>query len=352
MEGHVRLSYRQQELHYDIRINPSVFVDYDARYRESGISTFNDWKLSADNSLQFGLEYRRLDPDYGDSEVNGGAGVDAITGFEIQDEFAAYLQLDHGFNDDLEFVGGLRFDSLSGIGSHFSPRLALLYHITAEQTIKFLYGEAFKTPNFNELFSESFLLVGNPDLEPELVKSFDLIWVGEFDKVHLQLGYFYSIVSDSISETVSGGQRTFANTAGDESFSGLEAEARYFFNENWSLRAGGSHFFNQENHAFREAEYLAFAAVNYQKRKFNVNLSANYMGSKERLEQGSTELVDLDGYFDINAKVLYYYSDDWEFFVQGKNLLNQHFKTPAQGALENGVPNRGLEMSFGVKWKF
>ena len=351
LTGNVRVGYRRNEEDLRSAIAPGVGLNYEAVYKEYHFSSFNNWQFAKQSSLQFGLDYRRLEFDSADTSFNN-LPVALITDLAKQDLFGVFMQVDHQFNDEFEVFGGLRFDSLSSVDSSLSPRLGLIYHINENQDLKLLYGEAFRAPTFDELYTDAPVVVGNTDLDPETIKTIDLIWLGRFDRVHLHLGYFYSIISDAIFQEVSGFQRVYQNSDNEESFSGLELEIQYFWDENWSLRAGGSHFFNQAASSFRESEYLGFLALNYQERKFNVNLSANYAGSRERLDQGSSDLVELDGYWDINAKALYNFSVDWEFFIQAKNLLNHRFTSPAQGELENGVPNRGLELSVGAKWKF
>jgi len=64
-------------------------------------------------------------------------------------------------------------------------------------------------------------------------------------------------------------------------------------------------------------------------------------------------LITLNDYWQLFAKFSYKINDDFKIFLQGKNLLNEDYLTPASNAaLTEGIPNRGQEFLFGVNWTF
>ena len=351
LEGYFKFGVRKEREDAVLNYPGNTVLDLEGVYKEGNVSSFNNWQLRDDTSLQFGFDYRRVIFDTYDTAINA-TPINLISDFVEQDNFGAYLQLDHQFNEYLEIFSGLRFDSTSGVDSNLSPRLGLIFHINEDHDFKILYGEAFRAPAFEELYFENVISDGDSGLEAETVQTIDLVWLARFEKVNLHLGYFYSTITDSIVLVPEGSGLVNVNSESDESFSGLEFEAIAFLDDEWSLRSGGSYFFNQSSSSFRESEYLAFCAVNYKKKKYNLNVSANYMSSKERLDGNDVDTTSLDGFWDINAKISYDYSANLEFFIQGKNLLNQEFKTPSTTVIESGVPSRKIELSMGVKWKF
>ena len=351
-EGFWRFLYRHQEDSNRIRSAPNTILDYSGLYRTFSVSNFNNLKLTEGLFFQLGVDYRRLEFSDANLVVNETMTSPVVSELVNQDIISLYSQWIYKISESLELTFGGRFDRVSAVDSNLSPRFALVYHLNDVHTVKLLYGEAFRSPSFVESFVISPVIDGNPGLEPELVETWEWVYLAHYERLHLQLSYFYSTLSNEVVQSVVSGKRTFVNDSGEESYSGLEAELRYFLTASWSVRAGGSHYFNSPSSSFRDSEYLAFAALNFEKPKYNLNLSANYASSQDRLSLGSSELVTLSGYWDLNAKFIYHYSKDLDFFVKGKNLLNDRYETPAQGELENGVPNRGLELSFGVKWQF
>ncbi len=79
----------------------------------------------------------------------------------------------------LRFTGGLRFDEYSTFGRHLSPRAGLIINPVKSNTIKLLYGQAFRAPNVYELFYSTALgpslYRANPDLKPEIIDTYEIV---------------------------------------------------------------------------------------------------------------------------------------------------------------------------------
>jgi iron complex outermembrane receptor protein len=71
---------------------------------------------------------------------------------------------------------GVRMDRYSDMGSSVSPRAALVLHPAATSTVKVLYGEAFRAPSrWEGFYEEEDYQKRNPDLEPEKIKTFEVV---------------------------------------------------------------------------------------------------------------------------------------------------------------------------------
>lgn len=91
--------------------------------------------------------------------------------------WALYLQDEIRLLDTLTLSAGLRYDHYESFGSTSNPRLALVYAPTDRTSVKFIYGEAFRAPNAYELYyGDDFSFIANPDLEPETIDSWELIF--------------------------------------------------------------------------------------------------------------------------------------------------------------------------------
>jgi outer membrane receptor for ferrienterochelin and colicins len=103
-------------------------------------------------------------------------------------------------------VGG-RWDYYSTFGSTANPRLALIYQPFPQSTFKALYGEAFRAPNAYELYySYPGLAKDNPDLQPETIRTYELVWEQRLS-AHWRAsaaGYYYE-VENLVSQTVDPG---------------------------------------------------------------------------------------------------------------------------------------------------
>lgn len=97
---------------------------------------------------------------------------------------------------------GARYDNFTDIGSQLSPRMGLVQQLNQQHSIKLLFGESFRAPSESELnLQNNPVLLGNPELEPESVKSWDLVWVAQWNESAISLGYFESHFTDSIIQT-------------------------------------------------------------------------------------------------------------------------------------------------------
>ena len=72
------------------------------------------------------------------------------------------------FARDWTLTAGLRYDKFSDFGGTTNPRLALVWDAAKDVTAKFLAGQAFRAPSFNELYSANNPVnFGNTSLTPE-----------------------------------------------------------------------------------------------------------------------------------------------------------------------------------------
>lgn len=68
--------------------------------------------------------------------------------------------------------------------------------------------------------------------------------------------------------------------------------------------------------------------------------------SFDPLIPSSSEIVTLDSYFDLNANVVYKYSDRLTFFLKGNNIANQNYQRWIN------YPVQGVQGLFGANYKF
>jgi iron complex outermembrane receptor protein len=108
-----------------------------------------------------------------------------------------FIQDDVQIRDNLALSLGFRYDRFSTFGGTTSPRLALIYNPWENTACKLLYGEAFRAPSAFENYYHDGLATQkpNPDLDPEKIKTYELVWEQYFGE-HLRgvaTGYYYEI---------------------------------------------------------------------------------------------------------------------------------------------------------------
>jgi len=108
-----------------------------------------------------------------------------------------FIQDDVQVRDNLALSLGVRYDHFSTFGVTVNPRLALIYNPWEKSACKLLYGEAFRAPSAFENYYHDGLATQkpNPDLDPEQIKTYELVWeqyLGEYLR-GVATGYYYEI---------------------------------------------------------------------------------------------------------------------------------------------------------------
>jgi len=142
----------------------------------------------------------------------------------------------------LSLTAGIRMDDIEGRGTSFSPRLAAVFTPTTKDTIKALYGRAFRAPNLYELYYSS---PGqndpNPRLTPEICDTYELVWEHQYhDGWRTSAGpYLWEMAHAMQSVTDASGAAQTQNGGTAQAY-GFEAEVQKKWDSGARLRAYGT----------------------------------------------------------------------------------------------------------------
>jgi iron complex outermembrane receptor protein len=329
----------------------------------------NDWTINSDASVQFGVDLHSNRETDASAKNNFDLGMLAHGNFPItyygdflhstqvgnkksQDAAGLYTQYLQALSDSTNLTLGARYDYYEEIGKYISPRFGLVHQLNSNQTLKLLYGAAYRAPSLSETgFINNPVLVGNRDLDYETVKTWDLLWMGNWQKTSVSIGGFRNDYTHPIATGFLGPVRTYINGA-DEYSDGIESEASQQLTENWLVRATYTHFLSLPQSAFREAQQLASLVLNYEANNWGWNLSAIYQGQHNVLLPNNEQRT-LESFWYANSKFRYRINSNCNLNLAAKNIFNTAYETPGQGTgLPEGTPNRGREWSLGIDWKY
>jgi outer membrane cobalamin receptor len=351
----------------------SLFVNAEFDdYGESRIQWHNAWDINVNDKLQFGIEVRHINAPEAVTKNNFDLGDLANFNFPIRyygtlrattpvqassrrDIVGVYSQYQRQLSETTHLTAGLRYDNFSSISSEISPRLGLVHEVNQHNSFKLLYGAAFRAPAEAELhLINNPVLLGNHDLKPETVQSWDLIWVGQWVDTALSLGYFENHFTDSIVQTPNASGLLQYDNVDQDPTKGFEFELSKQLSRRWLVRASYTYFNEKSDISFREAEQLVSLMVNYQHNNWNANLIATWHDKRDVPAVDSNgKRITLDDSQLFLAKLSYNLKAGWQGFVQIKNILDKDYATPTIGALvPEGVPNRGREILVGISSQF
>lgn len=241
-----------------------------------------------------------------------------------QERFAASFSARRDDND--------RFDDATTV------RAAASYLLPAAGTrLHGSYGEGITNPNFFELFGflpDSF--VGNPDLQPEYSRSWDVgveqALLG--GRALVDLTWFSADLRDEIVTIfLPSLDSTVVNQTGISERDGLELTAEARLGSRWHLRGSYTHLDATDPDGARELRrprHSGSINLNYAflDGRGNVNLGALFNGSQRDSEFVSATpatVVTLDDYTLVNLAVSLELSERVEIFARGENLLDEDY---------------------------
>lgn len=148
-----------------------------------------------------------------------------------------FVQDDWRLGPRLVLNAGLRHDRYSDFRAVTTPRLALIGKPTPQQTVKLIYGQAYRVPSTFERYYAIEGYEPNPDLQPEVGNNLDLIWERRVSEtLRLQAAAQWLRIRDYILQDAGSGQ--FLNRSGHVDAQGLDLVA----DKHWpaGIRSRGS----------------------------------------------------------------------------------------------------------------
>lgn len=200
-----------------------------------------DWQATRQLHLLVGAEgtqslYTRQD----DHDSVAGRVFDTAASFN---SFGVFGEADYKLSEQLTLVGGIRVDQTQRIGTTLSPRFGAIYTPTKEDAFKLLYGRAFRNPNLYELlYSDPGSSTPNPQLSPEIVDTYELVWERQFHngwRTTLD-GYMWEMADAMENVDLSDGS-TQTQNVGTIWAHGIEAEVAKQWVDGTRIRAYGTY---------------------------------------------------------------------------------------------------------------
>jgi len=270
------------------------------------------------------------------------------------DSYALYAQGKYIATDKLTMFIGARFDEVKDIDSKLSPRFAFIYDLNENHTLKLQYGESFRTPVSNELYSNDDVTVGNPDLKSEYVKTTELVWHTENQTWQMDVVFFNNELKDFINLVATDQAQTrftFDNVF-ETSMQGVEVNSNFNLTENTWFEAGFTQLFDEPiNPSFKR---FAAAAITHQ---FDmIQLSVNTIW-RDKVFVASPDLsVSQDfkqsDYFLLGLTASFSIDNDSSIILKAQNLLDKQYKVFEPRMTDGIVPTQSRKLLLQYRLTF
>ncbi|WP_349648894.1 TonB-dependent receptor [Candidatus Parabeggiatoa sp. HSG14] len=259
-----------------------------------------------------------------------------------------------------QLTTGIRYDEYSDFGSTLNPRIALMWQPRLDLTTQLLYGSAFRTPGFAELYSSNNpRFIGNANVKPETIDSWELVFDYQAtNALHLTTNLFTYQWVDKIIY-VQGASEGIFKTAnvGTQKGHGLEFETRWKMTKKSSLLANYAFVKatdkNHDQDAGNYPQHSAYLRIDWLfYPKWYLDTQLNWIGERKRIFGDSRSPVD--DYTTINLtlhrkEIL----GHWNFAVSVRNLFDTDARSPSLDSnLPNDLPLAGLNYWVELRYRF
>ena len=260
-----------------------------------------------------------------------------------------YLQDQIQINQKLELTAGVRFDKYNDFGSSTNPRLALVWKPYDGNSLKLMYGTAFRAPNFLELYDRNnYTDFGDVNLNAEEVTTTEVAWLTNFANWHIEITAFDNQFEQLIvlGEPVEHPENPFfaprfTNTDSQKS-RGVETQLQFKPSQNFAIKFLWNWFSADSNiNVARNAGAVIF---DYQWLKTHLNFASYYRGENDFIENQGDYIVSY-------ANLSHQHSENLRFNIAISNLFDKQFKTQSI-VYSEGVDNRGRVFTFNVEYGF
>jgi vitamin B12 transporter len=326
--------------------------------RKLGLYYQADYSLAPGHRLTAALDYEEIDFSQRGQAFSFG---DPNQDHQI-DTLGWVAEYVGGDSRGWDWTASVRRDNHSDFDDANSYRAALAYAFNDRSRLRASTGTGRKAPTFTERFGFfADVFIGNPDLEPENSKSYELAYEYTAPNGSFALILFDQDLEDEINGFVfdpAQGVFTAENETGTSERSGVELTAQWRLDEGWDI--GGSytytdateHSFERQTDELRRPRHMGHLFFNYQgfDGRANINLNLNYNGIQDDIffppfpepssivELDDYLLIDLAGSWSLNRKI--------ELYGRIRNLSDESYENVF------GFATPGRTVMAGIRYRF
>jgi len=359
-------AYHWQQVH-DFNFSRQQFggVNVDIHGKETRTAVkliYRNNKLFPDTRSSMAFNYRREKINEARRTITNLAGsllLDAQLPVSGVDRTISSFLLDNAtrfLDDKLTLRYGFRYDNYSDFGNQTTPRLGIIYKLSPDEVVKFLYGNAFRAPTANEVGGTPFIS-GSPNIQPETIDTYELVYMRQTKTSKLEVVLFSTRWKDAILafDTTGNGVPDAFGNVGDNQSEGLEVSYETYIG-NWQHNINAS-YVSSENTSTNQ-DYVAFPdyifniGTGYQ---FNDKLSL-YVNNRLQLQsengpgENNLPTTTLPTYWRTDVNLKQKINKKVTLFANIRNLFNRDNYLSNLGDMEGGIQDEEISLEVGLRY--
>jgi iron complex outermembrane receptor protein len=248
---------------------------------------------------------------------------------------------------------GLRYDAY-GDFQRVTPRAALIFLPSSTQSVKYLFGRAFRAPSAYEL-NEGFFGEKVRDLEPETIDTHELVWERYFnDRLRTSVSSYWYKAERLITQVPD--EEAFLGTSfvnqGEVRAKGLELEAQVRIGGEsralvtYALQSAVDQITHGELPNSPRHMFKARITVPGPTRRSFVSVEEQYLSSRETLSGARVGAAAI-----VNVTMVQPLTRSWELFGTVRNVFDVDYADPASSShRQDAIPQNGITARIGLRY--
>ncbi|MDM8522839.1 TonB-dependent receptor [Desulfococcaceae bacterium HSG8] len=254
--------------------------------------------------------------------------------------YSAYFQWMSDITDHFTLTGGLRYDHYNDMKESLTPRASAVWRLTDHHILKAQYSEAVRPPSFTELYSRgNSLIQGNPDLDSEHIRSYELGYIYRRPHTTGRITLFYSELRDNIeypeyANTIGGVGIQYRNAEDIIRTKGFELESEYKIGKTLKLDANLSYSDTDDGETGEPVEggsdWMGNLGLLYHPvHDVALALQYHYVGNRHRAPDDDRDDADAYNTWNLTANVYNLFTKGLTLRAGVRNLSDEEIVHPA-----------------------
>jgi outer membrane cobalamin receptor len=260
--------------------------------------------------------------------------------------FASYLQDEWQVIERVHLTAGVRYDNYSDFGDTVNPRAGIVWNFVDQAELKLLYGQAFRAPNFSELYTiNNPVAVGTANLKPEKIRTYEAGLTYRFARwLAVDVNYFYSEITDLIVliPDINPAKPAYYANLGKANTQGIEAGIRGAYGNSLHWKLSYIYQDPRDGVTSKRLPYVpnhrATGSINYAPCKY-VNLHADLLWTGPRMRSEGETRAEMPAYFTADVAITFRnFIRNFEIQAAAHNIFNKKYYDPDTSGTQNKAP--------------
>ena len=332
------------------------------------------YDLGGEHVTSIGAEIRRNKSNVEETLLVNGNASQRIVSYFFHDEYKP--------SDKWIFTAGARLDDNTSVPVHLddyliSPRFSAMYFPNKENSVRFAVTKNYRTPSFLErnsyvTMAVPFILMGDADIEPERVLTYELGYRGILleNKLKIDVDMYMARMKDIIliSNVVAAPPWTYSyvNNGGFDVY-GVELDVDYKINTNFSIYGDYSYTqpkqypdfacYSVQDRALQVSKHMIGVGTRYTRDRLTTDLYVKFISKHSRpydfFSNTVNRSVKIRGYFNTKFRIAYKFDmmktgeDDAEIELVASDFIGRRvYETTTDKYAREPSVYAGLKVKF------